>query len=71
MTELARTKTDRDLDLEKTELAKRVYDWLLIVERLELESGRSKTNYTIDSWLIKKVKAFFLHRSGRWAIDIN
>ncbi len=40
MTELARTKTDRDLDLEKTELAKRVYDWLLIVERLELESGR-------------------------------
>lgn len=54
MTELARTKTDRDLDLEKTELAKRVYDWLLIVERLELESGRSKTNYTIDSWLIKK-----------------
>lgn len=59
MTELARTKTDRDLDLEKTELAKRVYDWLLIVERLELESGRSKTNYTIDSWLIKKVKAFF------------
>lgn len=59
MTELARTKTDRDLDLEKTELAKRVYDWLLIVERLELESGRSKTNYTIDSWLINKVKAFF------------